>query len=95
MTPTSDPSVLIEEQRVGYIRYRCKDGRRWEVEGVCDRRGHCLVGAVIDGAQVRDLDHLAEIAAAKPGRIDSELDVPVLPGFSGCCPLVGRWLDGD
>lgn len=92
MTATSDPAVAIEEQRPGYVRYRAADGRRWEVRGVCVRLGHCLVGAVIDGETVRDLDHLAEIAARKPGRVDSDLDVPVLPGFSGCCPLVGTWL---
>ena len=85
--PTADPYVVIEEQREGYVRYRNLDGRRWEVHGTCDKRGNCLIGAVIDGEEVRDLDHLTEIAAKKPGRIDSELDVPVTPEFSGCCPF--------
>lgn len=78
-TPTADPHVVIEEQRPGYVRYRSVDGRRWEVEGVCDMRGHCLVGAV---------DPLLGPPAGR-------LDVPVLPGFAGCCPLIGRWLDAD
>jgi hypothetical protein len=92
--PTSDPGVVIEEQRPGYVRYRrLADGRRWEIEGACDRRGWCLVGAVIDGMQIRDLDHLAQMVAEKGvDRIDSELDVPVTPEFTGCCPLTGRWL---
>lgn len=93
MTPTADPHVVIEELRAGYVRYRNDEGRRWEITGTCDRRGHCLVGGVINGEQVRDLRHLAELVAlAGKDRIDSELDVPVTPGFTGCCPLVGRWL---
>ena len=42
---TSDPHVWIEEQREGYWRYVNLDGRRWEVFGICDQRGHCWVGA--------------------------------------------------
>lgn len=84
---TADPSVWIEEQRPGFVRYRNSEGRRWEVHGTCDRRGDCLIGAVIDGEQVRDHKHLAEIAVRKPGRVDSELDVPVTPEFTGCCPF--------
>lgn len=46
LQPTCDPFVLIEEQREGYVRYvRTTDGRRWEVHGTCDRRGHCWQGA--------------------------------------------------
>lgn len=71
MIPTVDPFVFIEEERVGYVRYRADDGRRWEVLGVCDYRGDCLVGAV---------DPLL-------GPRGTRLDVPVGPGFSGCCPL--------
>lgn len=38
MAATSDPEILIEEQRPGYVRYRRVDGRRWEVWGTasCD-----------------------------------------------------------
>lgn len=71
MQPTVDPFVWIEEERAGYIRYWADDGRRWEVHGTCDYRGDCLVGAV---------DPLL-------GPRGSRLDVPVGPGFSGCCPL--------
>lgn len=85
--PTADPHVVIEEKREGYVRYRNLDGRRWEVHGVCDRRGHCLIGSVIDGVEVESFYHLRKIAAAKPGRVDSELDVPVTPEFRGCCPF--------
>lgn len=79
LIPTADPHVSIEEQRAGYIRYRADDGRRWEVVGTCDLRGDCLVGAV---------DPLL-------GPPEGRLDVPVTPDFTGCCPLEGRWLDGD
>ncbi len=71
MTPTAEPCVFIEEERPGYIRYRATDGHRWEVFGICDYRGDCLVGAV---------DPLL-------GPRESRLDVPVAAGFSGCCPL--------
>ena len=77
--PTADPTVVIESRREGYVRYRRSDGARWEVRGSCDMRGDCLVGAV---------DPLL-------GPPEDRLDVPVLPGFTGCCPLVGRWLDAD
>jgi len=92
LTPTADPTVRIEEQRPGYVRYQANDGRRWEVRGVCDRRGDCLIGAIIQTpwglveiTSKQDLDDLTlELGT---DRIDSELDVPVGPGFSGCCPL--------
>ena len=90
---TADPFVVIEEQRTGYVRYRnIETGRRWEVHGVCDRRGDCLIGAVIDTpdgpVEIKDHDHIEQLKQ-KLGRerIDSELDVPVGPGFRGCCPL--------
>lgn len=76
LTPTADPFVFIEEERVAYARYRSTDGRRWEVLGECDYRGDCLIGAV---------DPLL-------GPRGTRLDVPVGPGFSGCCPLEVRVL---
>lgn len=87
--PTSDPSVVIEEQSEGYVRYRNSSGRRWEVHGVCDRRGDCLVGAVIDGFGLIKSKADLERAQKKLGRdrIDSELDVPVTPEFRDCCPF--------
>jgi hypothetical protein len=85
---TADPHVLIEERREGYVRYRQDNGRRWEVHGVCDRRGDCLIGAVINDVQVRDHEHLAEmVRECGNARLDSELDVPVTPEFTGCCPF--------
>ncbi len=92
MIHTSDPDTMIEEQREGYVRYVHTDGRRWEVHGFCDKRGDCLVGAVIqtpDGlVQIRDRAHIAELKILLgQERIDSELDVPIGVGFSGCCPL--------
>jgi hypothetical protein len=90
--PTSDPEVVIEERRPDYVRYRSVDGRRWEVRGVCDRRGLCLIGANIetpDGmVQIESLEHLERLdRELGVERIDSEMDVPVGPGFQGCCPL--------
>lgn len=51
------------------------------------------MGALVDGEMVRDVLHLAEIAERKPGRVDSELDVPVTPEFRSCCgsPLNGTF----
>lgn len=71
MIPTADPYVFIEEERAGYVRYSCTDGRRWEVRGTCDYRGDCLVGAN---------DPIL-------GPRETRLDNPVGPGFSGCCDL--------
>lgn len=65
------------------MRYRrLTDGRRWEVHGKCDKRGNCLVGAVIDGEQVTTIEHARELAAGYTGP-----DSPVTPEFKGCCPL--------
>lgn len=90
--PTSDRHVFIEERSPGYVRYRSDDGWRWEVRGVCDQRGYCLVGAVIQTRQglveIESLEHIERLKAELGiERIDSELDVPVGPGFEGCCPL--------
>jgi hypothetical protein len=86
-TPTADPHVFIEEQRPGFVRYqRTTDGRRWEVHGVCDRRGDCLIGAVVEGEVIRDHAHLEDLKQRLGReRIDSELDVPVTPEFDSCC----------
>jgi hypothetical protein len=90
--PTADRSVCIEARAPGYVRYRAVDGRRWEVRGTCIRLGHCLVGAVVRTpgglVQVASLAHLAQLQQQLGvARIDSPLDVPVAPGFTGCCPL--------
>lgn len=91
-TPTADPSVVIEASRTGYTRYRnTVTGRRWEVRGTCDRRGDCLIGAVIklpDGStvQIRDKAQLSALTTQLgKTRIDSEMDVPVTPEFITCC----------
>lgn len=97
---TADPNILIEEQRSGYVRYRhTLTGRRWEVHGECDRRGDCLIGAVIETpagpVQIEDHAHLEQLAAELGReRIDSELDVPVAPEFRGCCSFRFVELEG-
>jgi hypothetical protein len=88
LEPTGEPDVFIEAQREGYIRYvRKSTGERWEVTGVCDHRGDCLVGSVIDGKLVKTKAQAKKLAKEYTGP-----DVPVLPGFKGCCPLKGKWL---
>lgn len=91
--PTADPDVVLEASGPGYWRYRSiSTDRRWEVRGFCDYRGHCLIGAVLDdGTVIVDRETLDRLSAER-GRLVSDLDVPVLPEFSGCCPLVGEWL---
>ena len=79
---TADPTTWIEAEWEGYIRYRSIDGRRWEVRGICDHRGNCLVGATIDGELIETIERAHELALAYSG-----LDVPVAPGFRDCCPL--------
>jgi hypothetical protein len=89
--PTADSDVVLEDSSPGYWRYRSlSTGRRWEVRGVCDHRGDCLVGATVNGTYLADLD--AVRAASDAGALDTVGDTPVLPGFSGCCPLTGEWL---
>lgn len=73
---TSDPTVFIEEQYSGYTRYISTEGKRWEIFGICDMRGVCLIGAV---------DPIL-------GPPETRLDVPVTPEFEGCCSLIGRYL---
>lgn len=89
MKPTSDPFIFIEEKHKGYVRYINTDGKRWEVHGECIKLGNCLVGAVIEGfGEIKsheDIERAKKVLGRE--RIDSELDVPVGPGFTGCCPL--------
>lgn len=84
---TIDPYVVIEEQRTSYVRYRSiVTGRRWEVRGICDRRGDCLIGANLKSIFVETKAQLIELAKTYPGqRLDTELDVPVTPEFDSCC----------
>lgn len=77
---TADPNIVIEEKREGYVRYRRMDGARWEVHGICDDNRACMVGAIVDGKLIETVEQ----ARALP---TPELDCPVAPGFSGCCPL--------
>ena len=88
--PTADRTVRIEHKEDGYVVYQADDGRRWSVRGYCIRLGNCLIGANIetpDGlVQVRSKRHITQLQRQLgKDRIDSELDVPVAPGFSGCC----------
>lgn len=90
--PTSDRHVVIEARSPGYVRYRSDEGRHWEVRGECVRLGHCLVGANIQTprglVEVESLEHIERLKAELGvERIDSEMDVPVAPGFEGCCAL--------
>lgn len=90
---TADPYVRIEYREPGYVRYQNGDGRRWIVRGVCDRRGDCMIGAVIDG--YGEIEDYADIEEARQilgdERIDAAFDVPATPEFEGCCadPITG------
>ena len=83
---TADPTTFIEERRPGYTRYVNTGGLRWEVAGVCDHNRACMVGAVVDGHEILTVEE----ARASP---TPELDCPVTPGFSGCCPFAYVVLD--
>ena len=85
---TSDPTVFIEEQRVGYIRYQnIITRRRWEVWGTCDARANCWVGAVLeDGTLIETLEEAHAFVAAYNNQ-PNKLDCPVTPEFNGCCPF--------
>lgn len=96
LVATVDPYVYIEHAVPGYTRYQQVDEagkvvRRWEVAGTCDRRGDCLVGAVVEApdgtpVQLASTAHIAQLANRwGRARIDTELDVPVTPEFDTCC----------
>lgn len=94
---TADPNIWIEEQREGYVRYVNRDGRRWEVHGTCDRRGDCLIGALIPGYEGKgpngDINSKTDLKRAQRAlgreRVDSKYDVPVTPEFDTCCASDG------
>jgi len=93
--PTADPDVLLVSSKKDYWLYeRISTGARWEVKGTCDRRGDCIVGAVIqtiDGPiQITSKDHILQLRQQYGlAAITSQLDTPVIKGFEGvCCPLV-------
>jgi hypothetical protein len=98
MIGTADPFVVIEEQRAGYVRYlNTQTGRRWEVSGTCDKRGDCVVGAVITAADgstvtIASLDHLRQLLRQKKWQLAitaNGLDTPVTPEFNTCCAAAG------
>lgn len=81
---TQDPQIFIEARGEDWIRYRrTTDGRRWEVHGRCRKLGYCVVGAVIDGREVRTLKEAKAIMRTHY----FPLDDPVTPEFTGCCPF--------
>lgn len=81
-----EPNLWIEEQHEGYVLYwNSQTGERTEVTGVCDGNRVCMVGAVVDGREIKTV----EDARALPTPL---LDCPVGPGFSGCCDLDVRVL---
>jgi hypothetical protein len=95
MDITCDPDVLIEAQGHAWTIYRrVSSEERWSVVGICDQRGDCLIGAIVidpttsQFVQIKDHEHLAKLGP----RPDSKLDVPVGPGFKGCCELKGTIL---
>lgn len=82
--PTQDLHVSIEEIREGYVRYRnTLTGRRWEVHGHCIGVARCIVGAVVDGEEVKTLERAKALWAE--GKERFPLDSPVTPEFKGCC----------
>jgi hypothetical protein len=88
-TPTFDASVCIEDRRPGYIRYVQTSGRRWEVFGECVKLGYCMVGGIFDGVKLLTLDDAIGFIETHP----FDLDVPITPQFSGCCPFTFNELE--
>ena len=90
--PTQDPTVVIEDSGDGWVSYHRTDGVRWVVYGKCVGVGNCIIGSVIDvhgtPTVVRDHDHLKELRIELGANLGYELDCPVAPGFTGCCPLM-------
>lgn len=97
MELTSDPEVIIEKREGESITYRRSDGVRWRVTGKCDRRGLCMIGAVLGDTQVESVEQLAHMCKVLgKERLDSDLDVPLGPGYdSNCCPMIVEVLDGN
>ena len=102
MTETCDPTTFIFDQGEGWKIYVEVDGdsivRKWKVTGTCDRRGDCWVGGIMntpDGpVLVESIEHYQELRAQiGDAWIDAQPDVPIAPGFDGCCPFVIEVLD--
>jgi hypothetical protein len=80
-TLTIDPAVVIEgagkTSGVQWVIYRnILNGRRWKVEGDCDQRGNCWVGAI-------------NAPKGPGGRPKTTIDIVITPEFAldGCCPF--------
>lgn len=84
MKPTSDPYVFIEEERKGYVRYQnTETGRRWEVYGECIGVAKCIVGATVDGKEIKTLKEAKEIWKNRKELFPA--DNPITPEFRDCC----------
>lgn len=84
---TCDPDVFIVDQSVASVRYRRTNGVEWTVDGLCDQRGWCVVGAVVHGHQIRDLKDYRALFDLLGDRLGFRLDCPVTVDFKGCCPF--------
>jgi len=87
--PTSDPGVVIESRDESGVVYRSVTGRRWRVNGECNRCGLCVVGAVpIERWTWRG-------PPGTPGAVfdtlyGSRLDEPVTPEFFPAMERIAR-----
>lgn len=92
---TVDPYIFIEQEAPGFVVYRQLDDRglvvrRWSVTGVCDRRGYCMLGAIVDGKELT----VQDILDGRTGeRLQTHMDVPVTPEFKDCCPFTFEELE--
>ena len=91
---TADPYIFIEEQSAGYVRYwRSTDDRRWIVNGTCIQLGNCIIGSEIkdpptEPVIIQDHDHIEALKLdLGVSRLGSQMDTPVTPEFTGCCPF--------
>lgn len=103
MKPTVDPEVFIESCDGDSITYQRSDGLRWRVTGQCDKRGFCMLGAVVTGPDdkeviIKSVEQLNKLAKKwnRIGHIQSDepLDVPTNINYDGsCCPFTVEVLD--
>jgi hypothetical protein len=82
-TPTSDPFIVIEEQREGYVRYRSLiSGERWVVRGTCNQCGLCVIGVAHPEHYEWHGEPGTPLAVSDLRVAQGRLDEPVAPGFT-------------
>jgi hypothetical protein len=94
---TADSEVFVIECDKNSLTYERSDGHVWKVTGKCDKRGLCMLGAVVlspygEEVLIEHVEQLNRLAREwnREGHIqtDEDLDVPISYNYNqSCCPF--------